>query len=81
MIAWLFIGTLITFERSTRVHSLIIPSALMIEAVTGRESGRDNCLAKRVVLSPIARIAVWFISRFAVGETTPARFVSLRIAL
>ena len=81
MIAWLFIGTLITFERSTLVLSLFIPSTLMIEAVTGRESGRDNCLATRVVLSPIARVAVWFISRFTVGETTTARFVSLRIAL
>ena len=81
MIAWLFIGTLITFERSTHVLSLFIPSALMIESVTGRESGRDNCLAMRVVLPPIARIAVWFISRFTAGETTTARFVSLRIAL
>jgi len=81
MIAWLFIGTLITFERSTRVISLFIPSALIIEAITGRESGRNICLATLVFLSPVARIAIWFISRFTVGETTTARFVSLRIAL
>ena len=80
MIVWLFTGTMITFVRSTPVLSLLIPSALMIEAVTGRENGRDNCLPTRVVLSPIARIDVWFISRFTVGETITARFVSLRIA-
>lgn len=80
MIAWPFIGTLIALERSTPVLSLFIPSASKIEAVTGRESGRTIYLATRVVLSPIARIAVWFISRFTVGETTTARFASLRIA-
>lgn len=81
MIAWLFIGRLITFERSTPVLSLFIPGASKIEAVNSRKSGRNICVATLVFLSPIARIAVWFISRFTKGETTTARFVSFRIAL
>jgi hypothetical protein len=82
MIAWLFIGigTLITFERSTPVLSFI-PSTSIIRDVNGQERGLNNYFHTPVFLSPIAHIAVWFLSRFTLGVTTTARFASLRIAL
>lgn len=81
MIAGLFIGTLITFVRSTPVLSLFIPIASEIEAVSDHEYGHDDCLATLLVLSSLAHTAACFISRFTMGEATAARFVSLRIAL
>ncbi len=80
MIAWLFIGTLISFVRSTPVLSLFTPIASEIEAVSGRKSGLENCPASLLVLSIIVGIAVWLIARFTMGEASSTRFTSLIIA-